>query len=69
VDSGRLALVVLVVVSATLTALTIAYVVSAFDPLNRNGGLFGVVLALLLFGTPAAVSGWAAVVVWRRGRP
>ena len=62
------AVVVLVAVSAALTALTIAYIASAFDPLNRNGGAFGVALALVLLGAPAAVSGWAAVLVWRRDR-
>lgn len=55
----------LLTVSLFFAGTTLAYVVHAFDPLNRNGGLFGVVLALVLFGLPAVASGWMAHRFWR----
>ena len=57
--------VVLAGVSVFLALTTVAYVVAAFDPLNRNGGVFGIVLALVMFGLPAVASAWMARRFWR----
>ncbi len=56
---------VLGMVSSFLTVLTLVYVIYAFDERNRNGGAFGVVLALVMFGLPAAASAWLARGFWR----
>ena len=57
----RLIAVVLGGLSVFLAGTTVAYVVAAFDPLNKNGGGFGIVLALVMFGLPAGASAWAAL--------
>ena len=57
--------VVLAGVSVFLAVTTVAYVAAAFDPLNKNGGVFGIVLALVMFGLPAAASAWMARRFWR----
>jgi ABC-type Fe3+ transport system permease subunit len=57
----RVATVMLGLLSASFAALACAYVVYALDPLNNNGGAFGVVLSLVVFGLPAVVLGWLAL--------
>jgi hypothetical protein len=57
----RVATVVLGLLSGSFAALACAYVVYALDPLNDNGGSFGVVISLVVFGLPAVVFGWLAV--------
>jgi hypothetical protein len=56
-------------VAAFLTALTIGYLVYAFDSTNRNGGGLTIGLALVLFGTPAAAAWWFASKLWKARPP
>ncbi|MGH8990996.1 MAG: hypothetical protein ACRDZ7_05650 [Acidimicrobiia bacterium] len=55
-------------VAAFLTAMTIVYVVYAFDSTNHNGVGFTMGLALVAFGTPALAAWWFASKLWN-GRP
>lgn len=55
-------------VAAFLTAMTIGYVVYAFDSTNQNGVGFTIGLALVVFGTPAIAAWWFASKLWNARR-